>query len=84
MFDACLKCVGHRDKMGDRKKGRSAWRRWTTRKRFAENFAERVISVGQKPLPTTIDDGISEESQTQFVGNDIKTSKYTIFTFLPR
>ena len=85
MLDTCLKCVGvrGRDKMGDKTKGRPAWRRWTTRKRNAENFAERVISVGRKST-LAVDDGVSEQSQTLFVGNDIKTSKYTVLTFLPR
>ena len=85
MFDTCLRCVGlrSRDKMGD--KGRSAWRRWTTRKRLAENYPERIVSVAQTPLTTSPADGeTTEESQTQFVDNDIKTSKYTLFTFLPR
>ena len=82
MLDTFLKCVGvrGRDKMGDRTKGRSPWRRWTRRKRNAENFAERVISVGKKVTISAED----EESQTLFVGNDIKTSKYTVLSFLPR
>ena len=90
MFDSCLECIGlrSRDKMGDKRstKGRSAWRRWTTRKRNAENFSDRIISVGKKSsvASLSVEDGVSEESQTVFDANDIKTSKYTIFTFLPR
>ena len=82
MLDSCLECVGlrSRDKMGDRRKGgRSAWRRWTSRKRNAGNYSERILSVGQKP--NTL---IEEERQTHFDGNEIKTAKYSIFTFLPR
>ena len=92
MFEKCLDCVGLTgSKKVDKLKSRPLWRKWTTRKRNADNFHGRTIPVGQKPsaiLPSPTsgqsDNGSSNETQTQFVGNEVKTSKYTIWTFIPR
>ena len=66
-------------------RSRSTWRFGTR-----SNFGERRIIVGNKP-PASMqfdqpDDSTSENEpqQDQFVGNQIKSSKYTILTFLPR
>ena len=63
--------------------------RWRFGTRSSRNFDKRKINVGQRPFTTIqIDNNeqtdIASEPQIEFVGNQIKSSKYTIFTFLPR
>jgi len=82
MFDRCLGCLGS-SKVA-KKKGRPLWRKWTTRKRNAENFSKRVIHVGQDGSTANTGQSVDEDLQSQFVGNDVKTSKYTIWSFIPR
>ena len=71
-----------------------AWR-YLSRKNNADNFEGRTVPVGGKGLtsreqPDTIStrtinkDQQDEDIQVHFVGNTIKSSKYTIFTFIPR
>ena len=60
--------------------------RWRFGTRSSRNFVKRKINVGQRPLTTfdKDDDQTDIEPQIEFVGNQIKSSKYTIITFLPR
>ena len=61
--------------------------RWRFGTRSSRNFVKRKINVGQRPLTTfdkDDDDQTDIEPQIEFVGNQIKSSKYTIITFLPR
>ena len=62
--------------------------RWRFGTRSARNFKERVLNIGQRPLSLADDEGdfgqVEQEPQLEFVGNQIKSSKYTIVTFLPR
>ena len=70
-----------------------AWR-YLSRKDNADNFEGRTVFVAQKGLSANeFPDSArrpsasakeEEDLQTKFVGNKIKSSKYTIFTFLPR
>ena len=75
-----------------------AWR-YLSRKDNAGNFEGRTVLVAQKGLSKKeLPDGVGRKSirrpsiaaqededlQLKFVGNQIKSSKYTIFTFLPR
>ena len=71
-----------------------AWR-YLSRKDNAENFEGRTVvvngkGIGEKDQPdgsrsTTNDKNPDQEDlQVHFVGNQIKSSKYTIFTFIPR
>ena len=68
-----------------------AWR-YLSRKDNADNFEGRTVFVAQKglsskELPDSIEPNSGQEDedlQSKFVGNTIKSSKYTIFTFLPR
>ena len=60
--------------------------RWRFGTRSSRNFVKRKINVGQRPLTNfdKDDDQTDIEPQIEFVGNQIKSSKYTIITFLPR
>ena len=61
--------------------------RWRFGTRSSRNFVKRKINVGQRPLTNfdkEDDDQTDIEPQIEFVGNQIKSSKYTIITFLPR
>ena len=61
--------------------------RWRFGTRSARNFKERVLNVGQRPLSVNDDPDFgqaNQEPQVEFVANQIKSSKYTIITFLPR
>ena len=61
--------------------------RWRFGTRSSRNFVKRKINVGQRPLTNfdkDDDDQTDIEPQIEFVGNQIKSSKYTIITFLPR
>ena len=61
--------------------------RWRFGTRSARNFKERVLNVGQRPLSVNDETDFGQadqEPQTEFVANQIKSSKYTIITFLPR
>ena len=72
-----------------------AWR-YLSRKDNADNFEGRTVLIGGKGLgvkeqPDTISnitdgdkDQEQEDLQVHFVGNTIKSSKYTILTFIPR
>jgi hypothetical protein len=71
-----------------------AWR-YLSRKNNADNFEGRTVLVAGKGLTskeepdisstsTTGKDQEEEELQVTFVGNNIKSSKYTIWTFIPR
>ena len=68
-----------------------AWR-YLSRKNNADNFEGRTVLVAGKGLTskeepdisstsTTGKDQEEEELQVTFVGNNIKSSKYTIWTF---
>ena len=68
-----------------------AWR-YLSRKDNADNFEGRTVLVAQKGLsareqPDSSSTNAAQEEedlQVEFCGNTIKSSKYTIFTFLPR
>ena len=76
-----------------------AWR-YLSRRDNAENFEGRTVPVGGRGLDKkdpesgqTEPDGdkkgkkkndSEEELQAHFVGNTIKSSKYTVWTFIPR
>ena len=70
-----------------------AWR-YLSRKNNADNFEGRTVPIGGKGLTSKEEPDIStttsgkdqdaEDLQVQFVGNTIKSSKYTIWTFIPR
>ena len=72
-------------------------RRFLTTKRNAARYNERVVPVGNKDLGAEFSSSSSrsrsgsrnnndngEGPQTVFVGNEIKTSKYTWYSFLFR
>ena len=71
--------------------------KWKFGSRTAKNFKGRLISVGNKPYidpPVEIenDNRSSRMSmrrnpnvpQTEFVKNQVKSSKYTVLTFIPK
>ncbi len=62
-------------------------RRLFTSVRNATRYSERVVAVGHRQLEGDAVDapGAQQQSDQQklFIGNEIVTSKYTIFTFLP-
>ena len=65
--------------------------RWRFGTRSAYNFRERVVHIGQQQGAADAaaedfeDSNQSDEAQqVEFVDNRIKSSKYTILTFLPR
>ena len=75
-----------------------AWR-YLSRKNNADNFEGRTVHVGgigldKKDKPDHVNtnaqtekgksDDEEEDLQVHFVGNTIKSSKYTIWTFIPR
>ena len=65
-------------------RSQSRWRFGTRSPRY---FVKRKINVGQRPLTNFDKDDDNQtdiEPQIEFVGNQIKSSKYTIITFLPR
>ncbi len=70
-----------------RPRSRALERLFTT-KRNAGRYKERAVSVGNhRPTDghgekeTAVDD---EQQQHDFIDNEIRTSKYSAFTFLPR
>lgn len=63
--------------------------RWRFGTRSAKNFKQRVLDIGQKTLDVIDeepDDAVSQqgEPQVEFVDNTIKSSKYTLLTFVPK
>ena len=66
--------------------------RWRFGTKSAKNFKERVLFVGNKTdSEDAVDNeehfqknGSQNEPQMEFVNNQIKSSRYTIFTFLPK
>ena len=65
---------------------RNTQSRWRFGTKSAKNFQERVINVGQRPLnfEESVSDDTLNEAQIEFVDNTIKSSKYTLLTFLPK
>ena len=64
--------------------------RWRFGTKSAKNFENRTVNVGHRELDfgpeTEVTDASNEEAEVQieFVDNTIKSSKYTILTFLPK
>ena len=67
--------------------------RWRFGTRTAKNFKGRLISVGNgdyiDPPPELEQDSRSSRRggnlpQTEFVGNQVKSSRYTVLTFVPK
>ena len=67
---------------------RNTQSRWRFGTKSAKNFQERVIYVGQRSLnfeeSVSDQDTFNDEAQIEFVDNTIKSSKYTLLTFLPK
>ena len=68
---------------------RKGWRGLSQRKDNPANFKSRIIRLGRN---FGLDEGIDgvdgsegdELPQSQFVNNAVKSSKYTVWTFLPK
>ena len=71
---------------------RKGWRGLSQRKDNPANFKSRVIKLGRN---VGLDEGVDgvdggytsegdELPQSQFVNNAVKSSKYTVWTFLPK
>ena len=74
---------------------KSQVRSFFSRNKIADNFDGRTVVVGGKDLFSKEEPDIggtstggkgqeTEDLQVEFVGNTIKSSKYTIWTFIPR
>ena len=63
-----------------KRKKSKRWR-FMTRKDNPSNFEGRTVFIGRT---ATQDDQLDEDKQIHFTNNAIKSSKYTILTFLPR
>ena len=59
--------------------------RWRFGTKSAKNFKERVLDIGinENELSEGNDENL-RSTQMEFVDNQIKSSRYTILTFLPK
>ena len=58
--------------------------RFVTTKKNASRYNERIVQIGNKNVVNSSNNVRGEETeepQTEFVDNEIKTSKYSIYTF---
>ena len=83
---------------GLRASQRRLWRGLSQRKDNAANFARRVVTVGGGDASSArrvggggisdetekTNDGVDDPPQSLFVNNAVKSSKYTVWSFLPR
>ena len=60
--------------------------RWRFGTKSAKNFENRTVNVGHRELDFGLETEVTDEAEAQieFVDNTIKSSKYTILTFLPK
>ena len=60
--------------------------RWRFGTKSAKNFENRTVNVGHHELDFGPETEVTDEAEVQieFVDNTIKSSKYTILTFLPK
>ncbi|CAB4067331.1 E7.6.2.1 [Lepeophtheirus salmonis] len=73
--------TGNTNNYGSKRYSRNRFRFLTT-KRNAGRYGNRIINVGDAP-PPLLEEEVDDSVQTVFVDNSIKSSKYTILTFLP-
>ena len=60
--------------------------RWRFGTKSAKNYENRIVNIGHQELnfEAEVEVNSNNEEQNEFVDNTIKSSKYTILTFLPK
>ena len=58
--------------------------RWRFGTKSAKNFQNRIINIGHREQDFENKNDNGTEDQIEFVDNTIKSSKYTLLTFLPK
>ena len=68
--------------MTSQKRKKSKLLRFVTTKRNAGRYSERVVEIGNREIVDPQATPREEDPQRVFVDNEIRTSKYSIYSFL--